>query len=473
MKRVKPEDILDAVGMVDDELIRQAREVKRKPFFKRKAFLPALAAVLVLSLSLGLFFGRGRLLLHAYAIAEAEYPTMSPYPEENSLSYSKKREAWRNSKEAQLSGYDEGMAANGFFAESIREFLSEKPGENRAYSPVNVYMALSMLAELTEGTSRAQILELLGISDIGTLRENASAVWNACYCDDGRMTSVLANSLWLNQDIRFHKEPLETLAETYYASSYCGKMGSGSFDRALREWLDQQTGGMLRDSIDGLYLDKPTLLSLVSTVFFEAEWGNGFLKNRTEQGIFYTPAGEVSCDFMSQKEDDTYYWGEGFSAVKKWLKGGCQMWFILPDEGVTPEELLSEPQAMEFLLSNGVWENKKDLSVRLVVPKFDISSETDLIEGLKKLGVTEVFDGRTADFSPLMTGEGRISKAQHAVRVQIDEKGCSAAAYLKLDLTKDGPPLKDNIDFIVNRPFLFVITSEVELPLFAGIVNTP
>lgn len=473
MKRVKPEDILDAVGMVDDELIGRAREGKKKPFFKRRAFLPAVAAVLVLSLGIGLFFGRGRLLLHAYAIAEAEYPTMCPYPE--SQSYSKELEDWLDSREAQLSGYDEGMAPDGFFAESIREFLSERPGENCAYSPVNVYMALSMLAELTDGTSRAQILGLLGIPDIETLRENASAVWNACYCDDGWMTSVLANSLWLNQDIRFHKETLETLAETYYASSYCGRMGSESFDKALREWMNQQTGGLLRDSIDGLHLDQPTLLSLVSTVFFQAEWWSGFPKEKTEQGTFYAPAGEVTCDFMSQKEDGTYYWGDTFSAVQKGLRGGCKMWFILPDEGMTPEELLSEPEAMEFLLSDGVWENQKRLSVRLFVPKFDISSETDLIEGLKKLGVTEIFDGRAADFSPLIrdTGEERISGAQHAVRVQIDEKGCSAAAYTKLDLSKDGMPLTDNIDFIVNRPFLFVITSEVGLPLFTGIVNTP
>ena len=92
MKQVKPEDILDAVGMVDDELIRQAKEGKKKLFFRRSAFLPVLAAVLVLSLGLGLFFGRGRLFLHAYAVAEAEYPTMCPHPEENSRSYDKEFE---------------------------------------------------------------------------------------------------------------------------------------------------------------------------------------------------------------------------------------------------------------------------------------------------------------------------------------------------------------------------------------------
>ena len=41
-------------------------------------------------------------------------------------------------------------------------FLGGKEGENAAYSPVNVYMALAMLAELTDGASRQQILDLLG-----------------------------------------------------------------------------------------------------------------------------------------------------------------------------------------------------------------------------------------------------------------------------------------------------------------------
>jgi hypothetical protein len=32
-------------------------------------------------------------------------------------------------------------------------------------------------------------------------------------------------------------------------------------------------------------------------------------------------------------------------------------------------------------------------------------------------------------------------------------------------------PLQDEIDFVLDRPFLFVITGEDGLPLFIGIVN--
>ena len=66
-----------------------------------------------------------------------------------------------------------------------------------------------------------------------------------------------------------------------------------------------------------------------------------------------------------------------------------------------------------------------------------------------------------------------LTKAQHDVRVMIDEEGCTAAAYTVLLIDETGMPLKEEVDFVLNRPFLFVITSEVGLPLFVGIVNHP
>ena len=59
-----------------------------------------------------------------------------------------------------------------------------------------------------------------------------------------------------------------------------------------------------------------------------------------------------------------------------------------------------------------------------------------------------------------------------AVRVQIDEQGVKAAAYIEIPGAGAAAPPEEIIDFILDRPFLFVITSN-NLPLFAGAVNTP
>ncbi len=60
------------------------------------------------------------------------------------------------------------------------------------------------------------------------------------------------------------------------------------------------------------------------------------------------------------------------------------------------------------------------------------------------------------------------------MRVTVDEEGVSAAAYTVMMADAGGamPPEKE-VDFILDRPFLFVITGNDGLPLFTGVVNDP
>ena len=48
----------------------------------------------------------------------------------------------------------------------IPQLLTGSSGENKVCSPINIYMALAMLAEVTDGESREQILALLGSGDL-------------------------------------------------------------------------------------------------------------------------------------------------------------------------------------------------------------------------------------------------------------------------------------------------------------------
>lgn len=66
-----------------------------------------------------------------------------------------------------------------------------------------------------------------------------------------------------------------------------------------------------------------------------------------------------------------------------------------------------------------------------------------------------------------------ISKTQHDVRVVIDEEGVTASAYTLMTEAGAGMPPSEEMDFVLDRPFLFVLDSYDGLPLFAGIVNQP
>mgnify|MGYP001028351043 FL=1 len=356
----------------------------------------------------------------------------------------------------------------------IPQLLTGGAGENKACSPINIYMALAMLAEVTDGESRAQLLALLGSSDLDALRAEASAVWNANYCDDGAVTSILASSLWLNDQISFKQETMDALAQYYYASSYRGEMGSAAFDQALHDWIDQQTGGLLKEQSSGLTMDRETILALATTIYFRAKWSGEFSESNTSPDTFHADNGDVTCNFMHQSGTNTYYWGDRFSAVAKQLENRGAMWFLLPDEGVTPEELLADEAALDLLLSGGESAESKYLIVNLSVPKFDIASDLDLTESLKKMGITDVFDSSISDFSPMTDDtEAYLSQAKHAARVAIDEEGVTAAAYTVMMAAGAAAPPKEEVDFTLNRPFVFAITGTDGLPLFVGVVHQP
>lgn len=387
-------------------------------------------------------------------------------------------DAWWEDIQARqsLTGYADHLT--GFLTDSTKCFLSGISNENRVYSPLNVYMALGMLAELTDGDSRQQILDLLGSETITSLRKQASDLWNANYRDDGLVTSILASSLWLDEGVRFRQPAMDTLAKYYYASSYQGEMGSAKYDKALQNWLNEQTGGLLKKQASDITLNPETVLALATTLYYHAQWNNEFSAAQTKKDTFHAAFGDITCDFLHRKKaNKTYYWGQKFSAVSEGLESSGSMWFLLPDEGVTVDDLLNDSEAISFLLPEGQgnWKNQKSLLVNLAIPKFDVSSQFDLQEGLKKLGITDVFAPGKSDFSPMAAQADAVclSQADHAGRVMIDEKGVTAASFTEIFAATSAMPPDEEIDFVLDRPFLFAVTGSDGLPLFIGIVNQP
>lgn len=135
--------------------------------------------------------------------------------------------------------------------------------------------------------------------------------------------------------------------------------------RRFQDWIDQQTGGLLKEQASGLTMDQETILALASTIYFRAKWDGEFSEANTAPDTFHADSGDTTCDFMRQRGTNTYYWSDRFSAVSKPLESSGAMWFLLPDEGVAPEELLADEPTMDFLLSGGESAESKYLIVNL------------------------------------------------------------------------------------------------------------
>lgn len=474
---MKSERLQNAIGMIDADLLeRSEKPMKRKQKMK---ITSVVAAVLICAIGLGIFFGnQSPVDLSVHAISVAQYPEMSKYPAGTRWnSHDLNWKAWDEDQAKQHAYFGSSKGLESFVRATASEILSGDGTENRVYSPMSLYMALAMLAEISDGNTRVQILNLLGAESMEALRTQAHGIWNANYNDDGAVTSILASSLWLDKDITYNKETLDRLAEVYYASSFSGEMGSAELNLALREWLNEQTGGQLKDQIDEIAFDSRTVLGLATTIYFRAKWYDEFSETKTEKGVFHGAKNDVTVDFMNTTTNGIgYFWGENFSATVKGLDESGSMYWILPDENVTTEMLLQDEEVWRLIGSTGTYENGKKMKVNLSVPKFDVSFDTDLVENLKNLGLTDCFSYETSDFSPLFEGKAgnkglMVDELQQGTRVTIDEDGVMGVSYTVVEIFERIEPIYDEIDFVVDRPYIFVITGEDGSVMFVGVVN--
>ena len=117
------------------------------------------------------------------------------------------------------------------------------------------------------------------------------------------------------------------------------------------------------------------------------------------------------------------------------------------------------------------WKKDKYAIINLSMPKFDVSSQIELTEGLGELGITDIIDETKADMSAITDDRAFVSKMVHGARVTADEEGCTAASFVLTLCGATSAPL-DVVDFTLDRPFIFVIAGFDGLPLYIGIVNS-
>lgn len=512
---MRKEQFYETVGDIDDKLINEADKPVRVTR-RRWQYIAAAAACLVLCV------GAGAVLNKAYrdklpnptltverepdsssnpeqqtkiievkepeaaqtckVLAEAVYPEMPAYPEppiggsEKAWDeYGELEEVWWEANRELLEqpeGYDKGI--DNFFRTSTGVFMTGQNSKNKVYSPLSLYMALGMTAEVSEGNTRKQILDVLGQDNIEEMRSHAASVWKSSYKNDGMATCVIANSLWANSKFPCKQSTADSLAENYYASAFSGDPASEEYNAMFREWLNKQTDGLLSDYTKEMKMEPETILSLASTVNFAGKWLNEFSAENNEKGVFHSPDGDKDVEYMKDMPLTNYWTGKNYSAISLSFEYNGTMRLILPKEGVSPEELFKDEETLKFMMANDNWDDGEYCGVHLSLPKFDISSGTDLTDGLKAMGITDVFDSTVSDFTPI-TDEVKdivISKAEQDARVMIDEEGCRAAAMTVEALMGAGGP-SNEVDFVLDRPFVFEIMGDNGLPLFVGVVNDP
>jgi serpin B len=378
------------------------------------------------------------------------------------------------------------VGGNTSFALDLYHFLAnEKKDGNRFFSPYSISLCFAMVYGGARSNTETQMKNVLHYT-LG--QDHLHPAFNALSLDlasreqdydgDGVKDFQLniANSTWGQKDYKFLTGYLDLLAENYGAGIRLVDLQHEpvSSAQAINDWVNEKTEGLIKDIVTPDDFNQYSLLALVNAIYFKAKWMDEFDEKSTRDDAFYTPQGKVTIPMMNQWCYVNYGEGENYQAAEiPYIGNTSGMVVLLPREGKFEEfeaSLTAERLAQ-------IVENLKSQEVVLKLPKFDYRPDKiDLKDVLSRMGMTDAFIFGVGDFS----GMDGIPKwiylhfAIHKAFVSVDEHGTEAAAATGGGGGGGGYPSPPKIEFIVNRPFIFLIRDRVTgTILFMGRILDP
>ena len=365
---------------------------------------------------------------------------------------------------------DEFVKALTQFAVSSTGALLSNTQENQLFSPLSLYYPLALCAIGAGGETKSQLLDALYLAGFNDeyIAAQSAKLFRYLYMDNEVSNLNLANSLWMEQ-FSFKEDFLDTAAKEFYASLYEVDFSQDSTAKEMAKWVSEHTGGLINPEYN---FSEDLALMILNTIYFKDAWSKNFDRQLTKADEFTLSDGSVvSADFMNMTSNRDYIDGNGWSLLELATMGGVTMNFILPDEGLAPEDLMSPEKLSAILEMDG---ESVFAQVTASIPKFDFGVENGLMELLSALGITHALDPELADFSSMAEDGMYISSARQFARINIDEDGVEAAAYTEIsgDTTSALVDEPQPVELIFDRPFLFFIEYQGVI-LFTGIVQNP
>ena len=367
---------------------------------------------------------------------------------------------------------DDFTASLKYFSYATSSRILSGADNNANYSPLSLYIALALAATGAGGSTKDEMLNVLGVKDTASLSAQCSDLFRLLYTDNAISKLKIANSVWMDSYVNGNKTAfknsfMENASKNFYASLFSVDFADKKTGEAMGQWITDNTNGTLAPS---LTLSDDQIMSIINTVYFYDEWVDRFDKEATAADTFHLSTGEdVTCDFMNMTySTHSFSDGDGFLRSGLALKNGGEMVFILPDEGVSIDTLLASPEKVQEIFEGGDYRNGE---VVFQVPKFEFDSTFDMIDTLKSLGIQSAF-AAGADFSGITDGTAFISGVRQDTHIAIDEIGVEASAFTQIEYSGAAVP-DGHADMILNRPFIYGITATDGTLLFAGVCKNP
>ena len=327
-------------------------------------------------------------------------------------------------------------------------------------SPMGMTYALGLLNNGAGGETKRQINKVLGGNDAKAANINdfcRKMLTEVPRLD--RLTQMeIGNDIFSPKGYKL-KSAFARIADEYYHTD----LNSLDFDREksvaeINRKISQRSKGMIPQVLDKSKFDPTSGFALMNTIYFKGIWTDKFSSGLTEDEVFRCEDGnETKVPMMNQKRQFFYAENDLCQAVcLPYSNGAYQMIVLLPKGGKKFSEVA------QWLTADN-WEKMYDqmrrVDVDVKMPRFESSSEVELTDVMKALGMPNAFSMKKANFSNLFDMESCIGMIKQVGRIKVDETGTEATVtealqgrIMGLDLVQP-----DMVHFHATHPFLYFI----------------
>lgn len=350
--------------------------------------------------------------------------------------------------------------------------------KNVFYSPASILLALGMSAQGADKETWAQMIDAFHMKTLDQADfALALRTFQSKLLSYETNTLEIANSLWILDSYTEQVRPdfLKVNRESFGASIASLDFNDPASADVINEWVKKNTKGLIEKIVEPP-IDPMTVMFLINTIYFKADWEDPFTKEATYSDVFHGPQ-DKNIDYMRQLNSYPYLETADYQVVAlPYADQEAFMMVYLPkaDSSITLDSTLYASLSKD--LRDQMIHGSSAGLIELHLPKMDLSMRTQLNENLIALGIRDAFDPSFSDFSKMssnaLSDQLHISSVMHEAVLKVDEKGTEAAAVTSIEMGTTSMPIISGI-MKVDHPFKLILADASGAILFMGDIIDP
>lgn len=348
--------------------------------------------------------------------------------------------------------------------------------DNILLAPAGISIAMGMMSLGAGPKTHEQIYKAMGFADFvnashhydnTTVHKLFRKLTHRLFRRNFGYTLRSVNDVYVKEDIKIKDSFREETKAFYFAEPQSVNFKDPTFLQKANRRILRMTKGLIQEPLKNV--DPNMILMLLNYLYFKGTWEQKFPKEMTYYRNFrVNEKTNVRVPMMTNK-------GNYMAAADHELDcdilqlpytGNISMLIALPRK-ITGMRTLE--QEISPTVVNKWLKNMTNRTREVVLPRFKLEQNYDLIPNLKEMGLTDPFE-QSGDFSGMTSEKVSMNWLKHQGTITVNEEGTEAAALTQVGFM----PLSSQIRFIVDHPFLFLIYEHrTDCLVFMGRVANP